>query len=660
MKQSRKGMLMAALICGTIVPALFGGTSVFAEEAKKEAEALSSFELNPMIITATRTEKQDLDIPASTEVLTHEQIKMSGATNALEAVQKMTGVEAKQMFPGGAAMTSMIPEINIRGFGNGTLVMVNGNPINLNTKYFIDSIPTEYIEKIEVVKGGGTVLYGSEAMGGVVNIITKKVFDNYATVGIGNYGQRKYAVGVGNDKFHVNYDEKRWGHVNHVTDSHNPPTYTTKTKGYYYNLDRNVKRNIGVGYNITKDLDFQYNHFESQVDYHRNYQITDVCYEWRDTYSRQDLFQLNYNANDFKGHLYYHRNKINYFGGKPGNYDKTTLNENIYSALGLDLQKDIKASDKTLITVGANFKREDFKPKLTKGKTTTEAGLENHDRNILGVYAQFDHKFSKRDNLIIGGRGTWVTSDSNGNKYHNFSGSGQYLHKFSDNQSAYLSVTQSFIMPSWSQMYPSGTMAGDPNPDLKPQKGINYEIGYKAVAGNHSYKLALFHMKVKDNISATWKNHIYTYKNEDFKNTGFEASMNVAANDKLDYNIGLLIQNPKNKIPNSKDKVGWQRKFGAYQITAGVNYKLNKFKFGLKGSYVWDRYSSPSSADSYKIKPYFLTTFTTVYTPDKHSEFALIVDNVLNRKDYLSNTMDNHGTYYSTPTNFLLTYTYKF
>ena len=50
-----KGMLMTALICGTIVPALFGGASAYAAEKDEVDEALSSFELNPMVITATRT-----------------------------------------------------------------------------------------------------------------------------------------------------------------------------------------------------------------------------------------------------------------------------------------------------------------------------------------------------------------------------------------------------------------------------------------------------------------------------------------------------------------------------------------------------------------------------------------------------------------------------
>ena len=145
-----KGMLMTALICGTIVPALFGGASAYAAEVDT-ADALSSFELDPLVITATRTEKRDVDVPASTEVLTNQDIVERGATNAMDALTYVNGVEINRYFPGGAAMTTMTSDINIRGYGEGTLVMVNGNPINLNNSYNIDAIPTESIERIEIV-----------------------------------------------------------------------------------------------------------------------------------------------------------------------------------------------------------------------------------------------------------------------------------------------------------------------------------------------------------------------------------------------------------------------------------------------------------------------------------------------------------------------------
>lgn len=198
---------------------------------------------------------------------------------------------------------------------------------------------------------------------------------------------------------------------------------------------------------------------------------------------------------------------------------------------------------------------------------------------------------------------------------------------------------------------------------------MHYELGYKAVAGNHLWKAALFHMEVEDNISATRDtdsagNTIYQYTNKDFRNTGFEASLNVDATEHLGYNIGFTIQNPENKSDAMKNgklvKPGWQRKFGRYQVKGGVNYRYEKFRASLNGSYIWDRYSSPSNADSYKIKPYFLTTFTATYSPDKNSDISLIVDNLLDREDNLSNTASNGGGYYSVPTNFLLTYTYKF
>ena len=71
-------------------------------------------------------------------------------------------------------MGAMTNEVNVRGLKGGALVLMNGNPIAWRGKYNLDQIPASQIERIEIVKGSGSVLYGSEAVAGVINIITKK------------------------------------------------------------------------------------------------------------------------------------------------------------------------------------------------------------------------------------------------------------------------------------------------------------------------------------------------------------------------------------------------------------------------------------------------------------------------------------------------------
>lgn len=127
-----------------------------------------------MVVTATRTEKKDLDIPAVVEVYSEEQIEKSSAANAYDVLQNTLGVNTQSQGFNGTGMSTMTSKVMIRGVEKGTLVLVNGVPMNQDGKYNLEDIPTESIEKIEVVKGGGSVLYGSEATGGVINIITKQ------------------------------------------------------------------------------------------------------------------------------------------------------------------------------------------------------------------------------------------------------------------------------------------------------------------------------------------------------------------------------------------------------------------------------------------------------------------------------------------------------
>lgn len=641
-KSFSKSLLMAALITGTV---LWGGNSVLAQENEQE------FTLDPMVITATRTEKRDVDVPASTTILSNQDLKNTGAQNLQVALGRVPGLIYKTFSPGGGAMGTMANEIAIRGVSNGTLVMLNGTPMNLRGKYFLDAIPVENVERVEIVKGGAGVLYGSEAMGGVINIITKKEFTNSVSVGYGNYGQQKYSASVGTDKVNVGYNLEKWGNVDTISRSDDKGLKHTDMTG-------SEKRNLYVDYKINDNWNFLYNYFETNVRYdtwfddaYKEVPKGGALQQNREYVTKQNLVQLLYQDDTLKANLYYNQNKLmangftNYntsgkFQGKI--YDTDEKNR----TYGADVQKEWQLNSKGSLVLGGSYQNEfydDYSSKVT-------------DRHIYAVYGQYDHKFDDKNELIVGARETWTTGGYRDQNYDNFSMSGQYVHKLDDDDSLYANVTQSFIMPTFSQMYGASDKA-IANPDLKPQKGVSYEAGWKRVTDSHSWKAAVYHIDITDNISATWdtKKTEYQYTNEDFKNTGIELSCDIEGKNGWSYNWGVNYMDPKVK---STKKPYWDRKYGRVQLNGGITYSKDKWVSSLQGTYLAERVGTPSSSHSSHEKPYFLTSLTTTYNADKQNSFTLTMDNLLDREDNLSHS--GSSEYYSTPFNFMLTYNYKF
>lgn len=653
-----KGLLMTMLITGAVI--VNGGNVVFAAGSETQ-----SFTLDQMIVTATRYEKKDVDVPASTVILTAEDLKNTGATNLQVALSKVPGLAYKNFGPGGAAMGTMGTEINIRGVSNGTLVLVNGTPINLRGKYYLDSIPVENIERVEIVKGGGSVLYGSEAMGGVVNIILKKEASNSVTVGYGNLGQQKYNVNVGDDKLRVGYNLEKWGEVNGVSDGN--VSLKNLAANTVTNTDDTQKNNISLGYSINDHLDFSYNYYETEARYDRF--LTDILsttttaqpgdqYNSRKYTTRQHLTQLNYNADNFKANMYFNKNDIESYGPTYFDSKTGTRSYSIYNtkeenrAYGIDLQKNWKINDRTNTILGATYQDEYY------DKSVYATG-DDYERNNWAVYGQWDQALSDKNSMILSARETWTTGAKGDQNYSNFSAAGQFIHKLGEEDNLYASVGQSFIMPTFAQMYGASDTA-IANPELKPQTGVNYEMGWKKMSGDHNWKTALYHIDITDNITAKWdsKKTEYQYINEDFKNTGIEVTCDIEGENGWSYNWGVNYGDPKSKSTGLKAvKPYWDRNFGRLQLTGGVNYNKDKWTSSLTGSYLADRVGTPSSSHSEEIKPYFLTTLSTTYHADKKQDITLTMDNVLDRNDNLSHT---GGYYYSTPFNFLLSYTYKF
>ncbi len=147
-------------------------------------------ELEPTYVTtATKSEKRVEGVSASVTVITAVEIATMGAVNLKDIMKKTPGVIMQYgTFP--AASSASKSSVSIRGLGaNGTLFLVDGRRIANEVKnpYELERIPASIIERIEIIKGTMSVLYGADAVGGIINIITKKPTEEL-TAGIGIRG----------------------------------------------------------------------------------------------------------------------------------------------------------------------------------------------------------------------------------------------------------------------------------------------------------------------------------------------------------------------------------------------------------------------------------------------------------------------------------------
>lgn len=660
-------MYKGKLLTGAVLSVFMAGAYGNACAADGTSDAVYS--LNPVVVTATRYEKSDAEIPAATQTFTEEQIEQTGADNLQVALQYLDGVIDAGMGPNGTSVSSMTTKNVIRGVSNGTVVMINGTPINWRTNYNLENIPTSAVERVEVVRGGGAVLYGSQATGGVINIITKKTLPNEVKVGLGNKGRQEYAVTANAGDLSIAYTYNKWGKLGYVSssDSSIKPDKTRVPVEMKQRFFGSEKNDFLATYKLNDHADFLYNHNESASRWAYTYTgITDPDYEDMNDHPRyirryendKDFLQFNFHGLDgISGHVFYNYNTLKTYGtdyysstGKKYAAPKAVRGQEKNKTYGYDVQKVWDGNPDQTFLIGTSLVRETFE------NETSDTG-----RNIISAFGSWERNLTAKDVLTLSGRGTWTTGGIQ--NFHNFSGQAQYLHKLDNTQSLYASVGQSFVLPTFSQMYSREQAGGISNiignPDLKPQKGLHYEAGWKKEETNRQYKVALFTEKIDDNISYSGTSGRWYAINEDFKNHGIEASIRGQEDNGFTWHAGLTWQDPKSKQTTEKTsaKRYWDRSYGRILLTGGVGYEKEKWTTALNFSYLADRVQSPLAAHSHSVKPYLLTSMTVKYSPNKSSDIMLAIDNLLNRKDIVSHTTSD---YYATPRNFILSYRYKF
>lgn len=170
----------------------FFATSVHAEPITQEA----------IIVTATRTEGPGIPIPAAISVVNRSEIEASGAHSLADLLRARAGVQVSDLYGDGSSAT-----IDMRGFGatavSNTLVLVDGRPLNNSSDTGapdLSLVDLNSVERVEIVQGSAGTLYGNQAVGGLINIVTRGAPDRFEAgvgAGIASYDDQQLTAQVG-------------------------------------------------------------------------------------------------------------------------------------------------------------------------------------------------------------------------------------------------------------------------------------------------------------------------------------------------------------------------------------------------------------------------------------------------------------------------------
>jgi len=617
------------MICTALAVGFVAAPSVFAEEAPE-------FSLDKVVVTALRAETKDLDTPASVTVKTGEELKATGATTVIDALQFTEGIAIYHQGPYGQSTGRMTSDLVIRGAKKGALILVNGVPMNMNGLFQLDNIRLDDVEKIEIVKGSSSVMYGSDAFGGVINIFMKKEITNSISMSAGNNDQQNHSIGFQTGKLAVSGFYGKTGEVNNISA---PSTANSITS--FYNYKGSEKGGINTVYSFDDKFTLYYNHTEDNINRERVNLTTGVLMDRLNDKDRVDTVSLKYQDAQWNASLYGVYRDLDYNTKIINTYTKAKASNinNKTSKFGVDVNKNWDESNQRYL-LGLTMEQESYQKKdfLVPGASGESRG--KFERNQVSLYTQATRHFSDDSTLIVGMRGQFADSETDAN-YKVFSPQMQYNRKLSQTSSWFVNVGKSFRLPTFTELYvDSDRLVANPN--LKPESGWTYETGWKRQLKDGSLKASLFFMNFEDHIetksvttSTGPKSQYFNFST--FKNEGIEFSWEQKLSEKYSYVLGASYSDPRqlNKA-NVYEKV-----YSRLQGNLMLRYTFEKLDATLSANYIGKRanHSLPALPVSLMAN-YHMTSDSTIFATMR---------NVLDRHDV---TTDSSSYYYAAPRTF--------
>ncbi len=645
-----------------------GSSSVFAEEPvqvdeeSEEARDYPRFELEEVVVTATPIEEPIRKIPRNVTVITSDDIEQAPSNNVVDVLARETGVNLQSFFG-----TDKRAGVDIRGMGGASLtnviVMVDGfrlNPLDLGG-VDLTSVPLDQIERIEIVRGAASVVYGDGAVGGVINIITKqgekepeaRLYSSYGSYE--TFDERaSYRGRVADLDFNINgayYD----------SDGYRDNGFLEKRDGagrFGYNLNDYTRLSLSASYH------------EDEYGLPGSVAIDDIDSKGRrndtawpddsgDVIDRRVMGGIETDLRKWgvvKLNSAYRQRDDDFIVGfspdKSREEQTSKIDEDTASLdAGYVKEYEIGGLDHNF-QAGLDYYQTDY-----ISERPDQRVRKNADVNSLGLFATnqfllredvtlrlgyryntYEGTYREDDLKTFGSLDVWVNGDKYDENWYNDAYDIGVVYSLTDATSLFAGYATSFRIPNVDELARA-------DEDLEPQEGDHVEIGARhRIKGFAELSLTLFDIRIKDEIFFDADKQVNRNFEEETERRGVEADIKVYPTDSL-----YLWGNYTYMTANFEESDNFVPLVPRYLASVGMEWRaIDPLLLAITGTFVGSKYDGNDLDNNIfeKIDPYQVFDVKLTYTYRGLKLFAG-VNNIL---DELYSTLAFSERYFTMPT----------
>ncbi|MDD5108954.1 MAG: TonB-dependent receptor [Candidatus Omnitrophica bacterium] len=566
-------------------------------------------ELDKIVVTPSRVEESSGDTGRTVDVVTSANIEKSGTQDLAGALTDLTSVNISTY--GGSNATK---SIRMRGSTAAqVLVLMDGRPLNNPRDGEVDlsTIPLDNISRVEVMHGPGSSLYGSSAMGGVVNIITKsppkqgQKVEAYSSFGTARTYVERLLYGANISKF-----------------SYLISGGYQSSQGFRENSELNAKDcNLKLGYDLNNENNLILNSgfYKSKVGAPGSISFFDPD-DKQNTLKRFFDFSWNFKPDEQTGFLakaYQNYDRLEFMENGAQQIWEVANQKDIHATTvrGVDLQFDKQLLDKYRLVCG-------FSNVKNMNDSTTSA---KHEYSVISGYLE-NHLdlLDKKLNVDLS-----VRLDDYSNLDTEINPSFSMLYSFNDSLKFHGLISRSFRAPTFNDLYWPNDGMSVGNPKLKPEKGITEELGAEAIINKYiTSGLTYYRSEYKQLIQwSITDSGLYQPQNiSSAVIDGIELANKISISDNFDLNLDYtylmardekthkyLVYQPANKVDSSL-------KF----------HDLNGLTMELRAQFTGQRFADADNNS--KVKDFFVLGFSVSKKFKPGLTCFAAIDNLLNRK----------------------------